>query len=103
MLPVERLAANGCALLLWCTGPHIAIGSHIEIIAAWGFKPKTIAFDWIKQNPSGNGLHTGMGYWTRSNAEHCALLRASRCACPQARRLAKRERARAYAKLYRAA
>jgi N6-adenosine-specific RNA methylase IME4/ParB-like chromosome segregation protein Spo0J len=72
-LPVTRLAADNCALLLWCTGPHIAIGTHTKIIAAWGFKPSTVAFDWVKQNPSGDGLHTGMGYWTRSNTEACFL------------------------------
>ena len=72
-LPVAALAADDCALLLWCTGPHIAIGTHVEIIRAWGFKPSTIAFDWIKQTPSGERLHTGMGYWTRSNSEVCFI------------------------------
>jgi N6-adenosine-specific RNA methylase IME4 len=72
-LPVAALAADDCALLLWCTGPHIAIGTHVEIIKAWGFKPSTIAFDWIKQTPSGDRLHTGMGYWTRSNSELCFI------------------------------
>jgi N6-adenosine-specific RNA methylase IME4 len=72
-LPVARLAADNCALLTWCTGPHIAIGSQIPIITAWGFKPSTVEFVWIKQNPSGEGLHTGMGYSTRSNAEFCLL------------------------------
>jgi N6-adenosine-specific RNA methylase IME4 len=72
-LPVSQLAAADCALLLWCTGPHIAIGTHVEIIKAWGFKPSTIAFDWIKQNPTGDGLHTGMGYYTRSNSELCFI------------------------------
>lgn len=68
-LPVAQLAAEDCALLLWCTGPHIAIGSHVKVIEAWGFKASTIAFGWVKQNQSGDGLHTGMGYWTRSNLE----------------------------------
>jgi N6-adenosine-specific RNA methylase IME4 len=72
-LPVAALAADDCALLLWCTGPHISIGTHVEIIRAWGFKPSTIAFDWIKQTPSGDRLHTGMGYWTRSNGEFCFI------------------------------
>jgi N6-adenosine-specific RNA methylase IME4 len=72
-LPVAALAAEDCALLLWCTGPHIAIGTHIKIIEAWGFKPSTIAFDWVKTNADGEGLHTGMGYWTRSNAEACFI------------------------------
>jgi MT-A70 len=52
-LPVARLAADDCALLLWCTALHIARGNHIPIIEAWGFKPSTVEFVWIKQNPSG--------------------------------------------------
>ena len=72
-LPVAALAAEDCALLMWCTWPHILIGTHIKIIEAWGFTPCTVGFDWIKQNPSGDGLHTGMGYYTRSNAEPCLL------------------------------
>jgi N6-adenosine-specific RNA methylase IME4 len=27
----------------------------------------------VKQNPSGEGLHWGNGYWTRSNSEPCLL------------------------------
>jgi N6-adenosine-specific RNA methylase IME4 len=72
-LPVAALATDDCALLLWCTGPHISIGTHVKVIEAWGFKPSTVAFVWVKQNGSGNGLHTGMGYWTRSNSEVCLL------------------------------
>ena len=49
-MPVAQLAADDCALLLWCTGPHITIGTHVEIIEAWGFKPSTVAFVWVKQN-----------------------------------------------------
>lgn len=71
-LPVAALAADDSALLLWCTGPHIAIGSHVKVIEAWGFKPSTIAFDWVKTTADGS-LHTGMGYWTRSNTEPCLL------------------------------
>jgi N6-adenosine-specific RNA methylase IME4 len=65
-LPVAALAAEDCALLIWCTGPHIAIGSHVKVIEAWGFRPSTIAFDWIKQNPRGDGL-------SRSNSEQCFI------------------------------
>jgi N6-adenosine-specific RNA methylase IME4 len=72
-LPVDRLAADDCALLLWCTGPHITIGTHCKIIEAWGFKPSTMAFVWIKQNESGNVRHSGNGYWTLANAEVCFI------------------------------
>jgi N6-adenosine-specific RNA methylase IME4 len=68
-LPVARLAADDCALFLWCTFPHVAIGTHLEITRAWGVKPSTIAFVWIKQNANGDGLHSGQGYCTRANAE----------------------------------
>jgi N6-adenosine-specific RNA methylase IME4 len=72
-LPVARLAADDAVLLLWCTWPHVAVGTHCEIIRAWGFKPSTAAFVWVKQNERGEGFHTGMGYWTRSNSEVCLL------------------------------
>jgi N6-adenosine-specific RNA methylase IME4 len=73
-LPVASLAADDCALLLWCTGPHIAIGSHVEVIRAWGFKPSTIAFVWVKQNRSDGRVRTrGQGCWTTANAEVCFI------------------------------
>jgi N6-adenosine-specific RNA methylase IME4 len=71
--PVARIAAVNAVLVLWCTGPHIAVGTHVEVIRAWGFEPSTIAFVWIKQTKSGDGLHTGTGFWTEANAEVCFL------------------------------
>jgi N6-adenosine-specific RNA methylase IME4 len=69
-LPVARLAADNCALLLWCTGPHIAIGTHVEVIRRWGFRPSTIAFAWVKQVQCGDRVRkSGMGYWTTANME----------------------------------
>jgi N6-adenosine-specific RNA methylase IME4 len=67
-LPVAALAADDCALFLWCTGPHIAIGTHIEVIRAWGFQPSTLAFVWVKETQDGEPRY-GNGYCTRSNAE----------------------------------
>jgi N6-adenosine-specific RNA methylase IME4 len=58
-------------LLIWGTWPWLPV--VLDVIAAWGFEYKTVAFVWIKQTPSGDGLHTGMGYWTRSNSEYCLL------------------------------
>jgi N6-adenosine-specific RNA methylase IME4 len=72
-LPVAQLADDDCALLMWCTWPHITIGTHISIIEAWGFKPSTVAFVWVKQNPSGDGLHNGNGHWTQANTEVCFI------------------------------
>ena len=43
-----------------------------EVIKAWGFKYKTVAFTWVKENKS-EGYFTGLGYWTRANPEMCLL------------------------------
>lgn len=45
----------------------------LELIEAWGFKYKSIAFQWIKLNKSGNGKFFGLGRWTRGNTEPCLL------------------------------
>jgi N6-adenosine-specific RNA methylase IME4 len=70
-LPVEKLAEEDCALFLWAVMPELP--GALEIISAWGFEYKTVGFTWVKQNPNGEGLFTGMGYWTRANAEVCLL------------------------------
>jgi N6-adenosine-specific RNA methylase IME4 len=44
-----------------------------ELLDAWGFKHKTTAFTWVKQNPSGEGWHMGQGFYTRANPEQCWL------------------------------
>jgi N6-adenosine-specific RNA methylase IME4 len=68
-LPVSDLAEKDCALFMWATFPKMR--EAFEVIEAWGFEYKTCAFVWVKTNPSGWGINTGMGYWTRSNAELC--------------------------------
>ena len=70
-LPVPALAADDCALFLWCVMPELP--GALDVIKAWGFEYKTAAFTWIKENRSGEGLFWGMGYWTRANAELCLL------------------------------
>jgi N6-adenosine-specific RNA methylase IME4 len=70
-LPIEQLAADDCALMMWAVLPELP--SALEVIKAWGFTYKTVGFTWIKENRSGNGLFWGMGYWTRANAEVCLL------------------------------
>ena len=70
-LPVQELAAEDCALFLWVTMPMIFEAQ--KVLAAWGFRYKTVAFVWVKQNRKGTGVLWGMGYWTRANAELCLL------------------------------
>lgn len=70
-LPVGELADKNCALFMWLTFP--CLYEAIDVIKAWGFQYKTVAFVWVKQNRKSNGLFWGMGYWTRANAELCIL------------------------------
>jgi len=70
-LPVKALAADDCALFLWAVWPELDVA--LDVIRAWGFKYQTCGFLWVKQNPNGEGLFTGMGYHTRANTEPCLL------------------------------
>ena len=70
-LPIQALAAEDCALFLWVTMPMLFEAQ--KVLAAWGFRYKTVAFVWVKQNRKGSGVFWGMGYWTRANAELCLL------------------------------
>jgi len=70
-LPIERLAADDCALLMWAVMPQLP--DAFEVIKAWGFEFKTVAFVWVKTTQDESRPATGMGYWTRANAEICIL------------------------------
>ncbi len=70
-LPVGDLAGADCALFLWATFPLLP--EALEVIRAWGFKYKTVAFTWVKLAPKSERIFWGLGYWTRSNAELCLL------------------------------
>jgi site-specific DNA-methyltransferase (adenine-specific) len=43
----------------------------LAVIEAWGFSYRTCAFTWVKQNPLGQGIYSGLGHWTNGNAEIC--------------------------------
>lgn len=70
-LPVGELADKDCVLFLWATFPLLQ--EALEVIRAWGFKYKTVAFTWVKLAPKSERIFWGLGYWTRSNAELCLL------------------------------
>lgn len=98
-LPVRELAAKDAHLLLWITGPLLIEGKHLPIMKAWGFKPSSIAFTWVKLKRSldvrqmrlvatqESDLHVGLGLTTRKNAEFCLLGRRG-----NAKRLSKKVR-----------
>lgn len=70
-LPIGELAAKDCALFMWITFP--CMQEAFQVLDAWGFSYKTVAFVWVKQNRISDSLFWGMGYWTRANAELCIL------------------------------
>src|SRR5262249_8136596 len=80
---VAQLAAQDCALFLWCNWPNMPIWR--EVIAAWDFTFSGLGFDWIKLNANGEGLHWGNGY-ARAPTLSRACLRsaASRCGSTKA-------------------
>jgi hypothetical protein len=47
-MPVADWAAEDCVLLLWATDPLLPVA--LEVIHAWGFAYKTVAFYWAKLN-----------------------------------------------------
>lgn len=63
-LPVSDIAARDSALFLWVTFPMLREG--FDVINAWGFKYKSVAFVWIKQNKKTPSWFWGMGNWTRA-------------------------------------
>lgn len=70
-MPIDILADKDCALFLWITFP--LLNEMNDLLNAWGFTYKTVAFVWVKQNKKSDSLFWGMGYWTRANAELCIL------------------------------
>ena len=70
-LPVNRLAEKDCLLFLWATFPQLP--EALQLIKAWGFQFKTVAFVWLKRNKKSPTWFYGLGYWTRGNAEICLL------------------------------
>lgn len=70
-LPIQEISANDSVLFMWATYPKLP--EALQVIKAWGFEYKTIAFQWVKTYKSGFGEFLGMGRWTRSNTEPCLL------------------------------
>lgn len=70
-LPVKEIADQNAMLFLWATFPMLK--EAISLIETWGFHYTTVAFVWIKLNKKKPTPCTGLGFWTRSNAEICLL------------------------------
>lgn len=75
-LPIQRISAKDCALFMWATMPLLA--EALAVIDAWGFQYTTCAFTWVKENPVGGGIYSGLGHWTNGNAELCLFAKKGR-------------------------
>lgn len=94
-LPVRDVAARDCHLFLWITGSQLARGAHLPIMKAWGFRPSSVAFVWVKINNNAlqgqfmrpatpTDFFMSLGHTTRQNCEFVMLGRRG-----NARRIAK--------------
>lgn len=68
---IDAWAADDCVLLLWCINSMRQ--EPLDLIAAWGFEFKTVAFTWAKRNRKSEGWAMGLGYWSRQNTEQVLL------------------------------
>ncbi len=55
-LNVDLISAENCVLFLWAVSPLLP--EAFEVIKAWGFKYKTVAFVWNKKYAGGAMLKT---------------------------------------------
>jgi N6-adenosine-specific RNA methylase IME4 len=72
-MPVAALALANSMFFLWSTFPHLE--HALDVMPAWGFTYKTIAFVWVKTKKPALWLNPetdfpiGFGYYTRANPE----------------------------------
>ncbi len=69
-LPVKDITDKDCVLFLWAVSPLLP--EALEVIKAWGFKYKTLAFVWSKETKNGKKVKN-LGRWTMGNVELCFL------------------------------
>lgn len=65
--PINNIAAKDAVCLMWVTYPCLKEG--LELLEAWGFTYKTVAFTWVKRNKKSDTFFMGLGNYTRANAE----------------------------------
>jgi len=76
-LNIKDIAEKDCLLFMWSSSPHLP--QAIELMNAWGFEYKTVAFVWdkVKVNP---------GYYTLSQCELCLVGKKGKIPSPRGSR-----------------
>jgi N6-adenosine-specific RNA methylase IME4 len=74
--PVREAAAEDSVLFLWVVQTQIP--QAVQLVDAWGYTLKSVAFAWIKGDdlpmfPGDVATQMGMGMWTRAEFEQCWL------------------------------
>jgi site-specific DNA-methyltransferase (adenine-specific) len=69
-LRVSTITNDDCICFLWVTDSHLKDG--IDVLESWGFKYKTIGFNWIKLYPSGS-FCVNFAPWTLKSWEICLI------------------------------
>jgi N6-adenosine-specific RNA methylase IME4 len=76
-LKIQEKTEKDCVLFLWTSSPHLP--QALELMKAWGFDYKTIAFVWDKQK-------TNPGYYTLSQVEICLVGKKGKFPTPRGSR-----------------
>ncbi len=73
-LKVSEICKKDCLIFMWSSSPHLP--QAIDLMKAWGFEYKTVAFVWDKQrvNP---------GYYTMSQCEICLVGKKGKIPSPR--------------------
>lgn len=66
----SKLVDDNCVLFLWAVSPLLP--EALEVMKAWGFKYKTVAFVWSKRTKNGKEV-ANLGRWTMGNVEVCLI------------------------------
>ena len=69
-LPIKNITDKNCICFMWVTDSHLKEG--IEVLESWGFKYKTIGFNWIKKYASGETC-VNFAPWTLKSWEICLI------------------------------
>lgn len=70
-LPVSGIAADDAILFIWTTDYHLQ--KCLDVIKAWGFEYKTVAFSWLKKTKNGTPVCFMGAYTMKSGIEMCLL------------------------------
>jgi len=65
-IPIRNICEKNAVCFMWVADAFIP--DAVEVMKAWGFKYKTVAFIWLKKELSGKQV-CYMGQWTMKNAE----------------------------------